>query len=173
MCLTVILENRPMRIQVIDCERCGAPLDVPKKRRYVTCSFCQTQLRVYREPSLAYTRALQAVSRRLDNIQHENELERIEREWDMEQAEHPEEIRTGEQTKQTELTNTAAFSGALILMIGIAVFEDPLAAVFSPFVIWWIVVSVRGYSQVATYERAKAAYEENRQALIRSGEDDE
>ena len=156
MCLTLILENRPMGIQVIDCERCGAPLDVPKKRRYVTCSFCQTQLRVYREPSLAYTRALQAVSGKLDNIQHENELERI-----------------GKQTKQTELTNTAAFSGALILMIGIAVFEDPLAAVFSPFVIWWIVVSVRGYSQVATYERAKAAYEENRQALIRSGEDDE
>ena len=80
-----------MKTLSLHCNNCGAPLSIPEKTRYVTCTFCDTRLLVHSEGGAAYTEILERIeerteeiAERLETLERHTELERIDREWMME-----------------------------------------------------------------------------------------
>jgi LSD1 subclass zinc finger protein len=80
-----------MELVSLVCGHCGAPLDVPEGTRYVTCGYCSSKLEVHRSGGAIYTEVFEALQRRTEEIADDveilklqNELERIDREWQIE-----------------------------------------------------------------------------------------
>ena len=80
-----------MKILNVSCNNCGAPLEVPHKTRFLTCTFCESRLEVQRTDSAYYTNVLEVVQQAvhevkddMETIKLQNDLERIDREWNME-----------------------------------------------------------------------------------------
>ena len=63
-----------MQTLPVNCNRCGATLDVGPDTRHVTCASCRTPLVVIRTMSSIFT----------DTAARQKELERIDREWEEE-----------------------------------------------------------------------------------------
>ena len=78
-----------MKIVPVLCQRCGAPLDVADESvRFVTCAHCSTPLEIVRDATQSHSKILEQIqaftaehSRRLEVIELQNELERLDREW--------------------------------------------------------------------------------------------
>jgi len=80
-----------MTLQPITCNHCGAPLEVSAGARFATCAHCGSRLAIHRTPSAAYTEVMEQIGQHtermaesLDTIRLQNELERLDREWQME-----------------------------------------------------------------------------------------
>ena len=80
-----------MELLSLACGHCGAPLEVPEGTHYVTCGYCSAKLEVHRSGGAIYTEVLEAIQKRTDELADEveilklqNELERIDREWQVE-----------------------------------------------------------------------------------------
>jgi Flp pilus assembly protein TadB len=77
-----------MELLSLACGHCGAPLEVPDGTRFVTCGYCSSKLEVHRSGGAIYTEVLEALQKRTEEIADDveilklqNELERIDREW--------------------------------------------------------------------------------------------
>ena len=57
-----------MKLLALNCNRCGAPLEVPQKAKFITCTFCQTQLSIQRSGGAAYTEALEELGERTEQL---------------------------------------------------------------------------------------------------------
>ncbi len=78
-----------MKLIALNCNHCGAPLEVPETANFVTCSFCETRLAVERTETTYSTTVLEqlqrkttSLSREVAHLRLENELERLRREWE-------------------------------------------------------------------------------------------
>jgi DNA-directed RNA polymerase subunit RPC12/RpoP len=79
-----------METQPLVCNNCGAPLQVHSTTNFVTCMHCRSQLAIKRTDSSAYTEVLEGISTHtgrmsedLETIRLQNELERVDREWQL------------------------------------------------------------------------------------------
>jgi hypothetical protein len=79
-----------MELTAVRCNHCGAPLQVGADTRFVTCKFCNTELAVKRTDNAAFTEAVAELAAKTDAmagnlkvIELQNELERLDREWDL------------------------------------------------------------------------------------------
>ena len=79
----------------VNCNNCGAPLELASSTNFVTCAHCGSRLAVKRTASAAFTEKLdevaahtQTMSRQLAEIAYRAELERIDREWEREKAKY-------------------------------------------------------------------------------------
>lgn len=70
-------------LETLACNNCGAQLQVPVGANYVTCTHCNSQLAVRRDPTVTYTQKLDEIDRRteqmaedLAHLRRESELER-------------------------------------------------------------------------------------------------
>src|SRR5262245_34344788 len=77
-----------MTLESLSCNHCGAPIEVPAAAKYATCAHCGSRLAIRRTGTAAYTEVLEEISDRtarmekdLGAIRLQNELERIDREW--------------------------------------------------------------------------------------------
>jgi uncharacterized Zn finger protein (UPF0148 family) len=89
---TVTASNILARREILSvrCNHCGAPLEVGTQTRFVTCQFCRSQLEVKHTDSAAFTEVVQQIAEstkrmagNLKVIELQNELERLDREWEM------------------------------------------------------------------------------------------
>lgn len=78
-----------MKTVALTCNQCGAPIQAPESLRFVTCSHCNTRLKILSSGGAVYTELLedirgaqQEMAADLDTIQLQNELERVDREWE-------------------------------------------------------------------------------------------
>ena len=77
----------------LNCNGCGAALEVGPGANYATCGHCGARLAVRRTASATYTEVLDRIGRATDamaghlaTIARETAVERIDREWDEERA---------------------------------------------------------------------------------------
>ncbi|MGC4017429.1 MAG: hypothetical protein QM755_23385 [Luteolibacter sp.] len=77
------------KITRICCQGCGADLDVREDVRFLNCNYCHAKLEVVREVSSTHTRVLEKIEQTTDRIagnlrviELQNELERVDREWE-------------------------------------------------------------------------------------------
>ncbi|MGL5018396.1 MAG: hypothetical protein ACRDBP_09700, partial [Luteolibacter sp.] len=78
-----------MKVTKVCCQGCGADLQIDESIRYVTCNYCNARLEVVHDPSVTHTRQLDKIERTTDRladnlkvIELQNDLERLDREWD-------------------------------------------------------------------------------------------
>ncbi len=76
----------------VRCNHCGAPLQVSDATRFVTCQFCQSSLEVKRTDSSIFTEEVAKIAENtgkmaesLEVIALQNEIEKLDREWGIEQ----------------------------------------------------------------------------------------
>jgi predicted phage tail protein len=79
-----------LKIIDVNCNHCGATLQVDEKTRFVTCTYCHSRLAIQRSESAVFTEVLDKIEQNtgqmaenLELIRLQNELEQIDREWMM------------------------------------------------------------------------------------------
>jgi hypothetical protein len=80
----------------VQCNHCGAPLEVGVHTRFVTCQFCNSSLEVKRTESTVFTEEVARIAENsekmadsLEIITLQNEIERLDREWSASQPVSP------------------------------------------------------------------------------------
>jgi len=80
-----------MIVETIACNNCGAPLNVPPTANFATCAHCNSQLVIRRNDTARYTETLdriegytERIAEDVEHIRLQNELERLDREWQQE-----------------------------------------------------------------------------------------
>lgn len=78
-----------MNTLTLNCNHCGAPLIVPDTVNYLTCQYCQCQLQVVREDSVAFTQELEELRGRTDELalhvrrlELQNEILMLDQKWE-------------------------------------------------------------------------------------------
>jgi hypothetical protein len=113
-----------MKIIPVLCQRCGAPLDVADESvRFVTCAHCSTPLEIVREATQSHSRILEQIhaatedhGRRLKVIELQNELERLDREWEGQEVMIDGLLRSYEGRKDTLLLAVPVAGAGLIML---------------------------------------------------------
>lgn len=169
-----------MKILSLSCDKCGAPLDVPAKVRRVTCTYCNSRLEVRRTGGTAYTSLLDSIDERTARIaedvaalREEQELERVDREWQMERARHLVQGKRGEYipTRSGSLVGgllAAAFGVfwvGMTLSMGAPGFFPVFGVIFIAVAIFG---AVRGASKASSFENARRRYQRRRRETLRS-----
>lgn len=168
-----------MKILSLSCQHCGAPLDVPESARYITCKFCDARLEVKHEGDVAFTEQLGEIERKTDQLIDEvsrlklqNELARIDREWDQERESYmitKKDGRLSEPNQATAMLGMVVGVGFGIFWIA-AVSATPAAPLFVPIgvVIIGVVLftGIHGFQKADQYEAAKKRYDRSRSDVL-------
>lgn len=166
-------------LQSLTCNHCGAPLEVPALARFITCGHCGSRLAVHRTGSAAYTEVLEQIGERTERIAQDveairlqNELERIDREWHLEQ----ERYLVRDEDGSTSLPNAVgAVVGAVVAVIFLlfwigGVMQTGAPAFFPLFGILGLLVVVFGaissFNKAGGYQDAERSYRERRAAIL-------
>ena len=119
-----------MEIIKINCNSCGANLDLPKKVNFFQCSFCGSNLKLVKGQDVLFTEVLdelkeqtESISQSAKIIQIEQSIERLDREWEMQKD------RLGLEEKDVGTENSMVQVFGIVLAVG--------------FVIFWIVGAVK------------------------------
>ncbi len=179
-----------MKLLALNCNRCGAPLEVPQKAKFITCTFCQTQLSIQRSGGAAYTEALEELGERTEQLvddvevlKLQGELNRLDREW----MKHRERymVRTQEgvmvvpsQSKSQVGKVILVVFGSIFTLVGLFMASGVMAMsgviglvfmIFPLFGVGFIILGVvmcnRYAKKAAEFEEARRAYEEERREL--------
>lgn len=77
-----------MKVVTVDCNSCGAPLQVGAKTRFITCRYCSKRLSIQYSESSVYTEVLDDIKELTDKISQDmeviklqNQVEQLDREW--------------------------------------------------------------------------------------------
>jgi hypothetical protein len=77
----------------VNCNRCGATLEVDEHTRFVTCNYCHSRLAIQRTDSAVFTEVLANLEAQTGKIAEslkvmtlQKDLEQLDREWDQSRA---------------------------------------------------------------------------------------
>jgi len=170
----------------LTCNHCGAPLEVAEEAKFVTCRFCSSRLAVEHSDSAFYTRVVEAIeqqtnalSQDLETIKVQNEIERLDREWQMQREQLCHRGKDGQLREPTVPATVVgsvlfvAFGFIWVLMGGAAMSfggGNPIAVLFEivgvGIIVFSVVALVRGMPKAQEYEHNKASYESRRRRLV-------
>jgi hypothetical protein len=174
-----------MTTEKLNCNNCGATLEVPTTARFVTCSQCGTQLSIQRSGGVSYTEAasgpaLREMADRLDEITRQNELARIDREWEIEREQYMRFGRYGARYRPTVAMSVTTgviglVGGAFWTLFTLSVVQPmgafglffPLFGVF--FMAMGVGTALYNYNLAQRYDQGYAAYQQRRQCLLHNG----
>ena len=183
-----------MDYETVRCNECGAVLQVPSSARYVTCNHCNIPLEVHRTSVATFTAALpppgaggplrqsdpawREIADRLDYLERQNELARVDREWDMERERYMQYSRHGRRSVPPSTTNSIV-GGVVFGVLGLGMIAVGLVAAVGAqsagglacavpgviFVAVGALAGVVGYNQARQYQRAYQHYLDRRAAV--------
>src|SRR5262249_50719590 len=152
----------------------GAPLEVPATTNYVTCNHCGSKLVIRRGESATYTElagAIDQMAGQLAHLVHEQELERIDREWEEERQQYMIENKQGFRSvpnTTSSVVGGVAVTGfgilwtamAFAMTSGFSGFGGPFDAIGVCFPLFGVVFVLIGIGvSVASYRKAQAYQE--------------
>ena len=80
-----------MQIESLNCNHCGAPLEVPQTAKFIKCNHCGNQLVIRRSESATFTETVEQLAETTENLTaqvskltKQNEVEALDRQWDRE-----------------------------------------------------------------------------------------
>jgi DNA-directed RNA polymerase subunit RPC12/RpoP len=169
-----------METQSVQCNHCGAPLEVGKATRFVTCQFCNSQLEVKRTESTVFTEEIAKITQNtermagsLEVLELQNDLERLDREW---AASNPVSFNKNGQPVEQTGRGGAAFGMAFAIFFAVICFS--MAGAASSFGapgifalvpvgmgIFAIVAAILGMGKANDYETRKSQYEQRRAVM--------
>jgi hypothetical protein len=174
-----------MTTEKLNCNNCGAVLEVPTTARFVTCNRCGAQLAIQRSGGVSYTEAssgsaLRDMADRLDEITRQNELARIDREWEIEREQYMRFGRSGARHRPTVAMSVATgvigvLGGAIWTLFALSIMP-PLGAFGYIFPLFGVLFMAMGagtaiynYNLAQRYEQGYEAYQRRRQRLLHDG----
>ena len=165
-----------MGLVSVNCNHCGASLKFPPNTKFVTCNYCQSQLKVESSGSAFYTEEIleevREVADDVETIKIQNKLERLDREWDMNLRNFMVHGKTGEHLP----TSGGSAVGMIIAIVGggaFTIFSSNMGApAFFPlfgllFIGIGVFQGISGGSKAQAYEKGKQQYDSKRQQLVR------
>lgn len=100
----------PMKVVDLNCNQCGAALEVSRKANFVTCGFCSARLRIQHTDSSAFTDVIDEVSSSLESIKRDTKITRLDQEWMMKRERYQVRRKNGSTTMPSE-------GGAILIMV--------------------------------------------------------
>ncbi len=176
-----------MSFETLNCNECGALIQVPTVARYVTCNRCGAHLVVQRTGIATYTEsarrpapeandpAWREMAERMEYLEQQNDLMRIDREWEMEREQYMVRGRYG--GRYVPSTVAAVLTG--VLSVGFGLFWVAITFgmmggggggfSFFPlfgllFIAFGIGMSIYQFSKAQQYQSAYADYQRRRAA---------
>lgn len=188
-----------MQLEPLQCNHCGADIEVSPDTRFATCGHCGSKLAIVRTASSAYTELAEKMTELSDRMHdhfkradRREELEDAEREWNREREKYMVSNKQG--IKHIPTRTESAIAGTVVTIFGL--FWTVMAlgitsgfgslggsglspfgwvpCVFPAFGVLFIVLgiyqSVSAYDKASRYERAEAEYERRRRDLLTESE---
>jgi hypothetical protein len=171
------------QITTVACNHCGAPLQISPTTNFATCGYCGAQLEIKRSGSAVYTEVLQRIDSRtqrieqdVEHIKRQNQVEQLDREWMLRREQYMSRNKDGSRSIPSAAGSVFGAVVAVIFgIIWIGVASTSGAPGF--FVLFGLVVvigavvsSIVGIGKSARYTEAERAYQLQRDALMRSHE---
>jgi hypothetical protein len=168
-----------MTTRKVCCQGCGADLQIDEGIRFVTCNYCNARLEVVHDATVTHTRLLDQIEKttrqmagNLKVIELQNDLERLDREWQIE--------REGwmVRNKDGSTSEPGAVSSIIggIIAIGFGIFWIIMTSsvgapgIFSLFGLVFIGAAIFGMvgasNKASGYNSAVQVYEQRRRSLI-------
>lgn len=178
-----------MKIIALNCNHCGAPLEVPAKARFVTCGFCEAKLAVEHTGNSYSTSVLEdlkqtteQIARDVAAIKSSTAIEKLDAQWERSRSQH---MVTGKHGHQSLPTKGGAIAAG-VFIAGFGLFWTIMAAgitgaggrmgapgVFRIFPLFGILFIAFGlfnafriYSKAESYEKDIRDYQRQRRELI-------
>lgn len=173
-----------MKITKVCCQGCGADLQVDETVRYVTCNYCHARLEVVHDASTTHTRLMEDIKQNTERmagnlrvIELQNDLERLDREWDQRRDSFMVTGKNGHKSLPTEAGSI--IGGAFGIIVGVIMTgaiaaspaPGPFALVPLLFIGFAIYSIVSGTSKASAYRSANLQFEQRRASLIRGIEE--
>jgi len=169
-----------MKVLSVTCNNCGGPLEVPKKVRFVNCGYCSSRLEIRQSGGAVYSEVLEKIEQNteriaddLEAIKAQNEIERLDREWQMGMDRYKARNQDGEYS----VPNSAGSVIGGVIAIGFGIFWMGMASgigapgIFPLFGLVFIGVAffgmVSGVSKSSAYQRAHDEYQSKRRKLMK------
>lgn len=159
-----------MKVLNVSCNNCGAPLEVPRATRFVTCKFCESRLKIQNNDSAYFTSVIEAVHDMKDDVETikmQNRLERVDREWSMEREGYVRACKQGHRSVPTAVGGifiiVLASIGGLIMTP--AVTGSPMIGIVFAGV--GIMIGLSTLNRARQYGGRRERYEAKRRELTR------
>jgi hypothetical protein len=168
-----------MKVTKVCCQGCGADLQVDESIRFVTCNYCNARLEVVHDTTVTHTRQLDKIERTTEQlagnlkiIELQNDLERLDREWDNQRNGLLVRGKDGHISEPSSVgTIIAGIIGILFGIFWMGLTSSLNAPVFFPFFgLVFIGVAIfgmiNGTTKANAYQDGLRAYEVKRQRLV-------
>jgi len=168
-----------MKVTRVCCQGCGADLEVDETIRYITCNYCHARLEIVHDATVTHTRQLDKIERTTDAmvnkikvIELQNDLERLDREWQSRRETLL--VRTKEGNVSEPSSAGSMIGGMVAIVFGIfwvGMASSMGAPSFFPlfglvFIGFAIFSMVNGTAKAGAYQNHRSDYESQRQELI-------
>jgi DNA-directed RNA polymerase subunit RPC12/RpoP len=166
-----------VKIVSVTCNHCGAPLEIGESTRFTTCGHCGSRLAVHETASARFTELVQEVAGGLETIRLQNELERVDREWGMEQAKLAVPAENGGSSPPSVIGGLFGLivggGFSIVWIVAVAKMGGPWFMVLFGvvFLVGIVLISLRSISNAGQLVQRRARYEGRRAALVRQLEE--
>lgn len=172
-----------MEIVSLNCNSCGAPLDAGVGTNYITCTHCGARLAVKRTGNSAYTEILEkldqkteTIAAQLEEIRRQNEVERIDREWEQEREKYMTKHKDGSRSEP----NAAGGIVMGILFVGFGLFWLVMASQASAvmglfgfvFIGFAVYSAIQNTRMADEYAKAQERYRQRRAKALAGEQED-
>jgi uncharacterized membrane protein/DNA-directed RNA polymerase subunit RPC12/RpoP len=170
-----------MKLHALNCHNCGGLLKVPDHARYVTCSYCGSQLAVKKSEGVRFTEAIEEIHDRLDELTDKKDLQLLNMEWAAERESFM--VSCGQNGQRQIPTRAGAWGGGIIIAAfgtvwtcaagsfammgpfnGFALFFPLFGVVF---IVTGIVMAIDAYRKAIEYEKANTRYQQRKDVILR------
>lgn len=110
-----------MKVTKVCCQGCGADLEVDESIRFVNCNYCGAKLEIVHDRTTTHSRVLEKLEKKSDEmagdlkvIRLQNELEKLDREWDREMQGF---MVTGKNGQKSLPSGAGSMAGGVIAII--------------------------------------------------------
>ena len=173
-----------MKITKVCCQGCGADLQVDESIRFATCNYCHARLEIVHDPTVTHTRLLEDIGRTTERmagnlrvIELQNDLERLDREWENRRESF---MVTGKHGHRSLPSGAGSIVGGVIAIVGGIVWMSFAAGMGAPFpfplfgllfIGFAIFGMINGASKASGYKSAESSFNEQRNDMVRQIEE--
>lgn len=164
----------------VRCNHCGAPLQVAASTRFVTCQFCHSSLEVKRTDNSVFTEEVAKIAENtgkmaesLEVITIQNEIEKLDREWGMEQADSMIQGQNGPRSPGNPVFGFVFSIFFAVVCFGMASFSNSFGApgifqlVPMGMGLFAIAAGIMGLAKGQTQQAARNNFQQRREDLTR------
>tara|TARA_R110002126_G_scaffold12416_10_gene54028 strand:- start:3541 stop:4062 length:522 start_codon:yes stop_codon:yes gene_type:complete len=170
-----------MKLLALNCNQCGAPLEVPDRANFVTCNFCSTRLSIQKTDKVVFTEAIGEIQERTRDIasdvaflRMQSQLAELDRQWVIRRDSFMTPDADGQMRLVGKKTAIAAGIVAVVMGFGLSFAiatssESPGFALIPPvFTLFVLFTAKMTYRRADRFENEQLDYRRARQALLDS-----